>query len=311
MSSPNENWYSHLVAQSRTDAIYTLIHSYLTPEWEPNHDLDFVVVRRGSLPDGLKDIPPKHFSKKLKTEQYCFPGNDYVLLHNYQLTDYLHHAQWAAVVEDFEGREFIELRYNWTEEAEDLMRYPPAYYKDRPPRRTKPVDMPILKQAPQSPREAALLQAYDLLQKGEQKLLASYLAEAGHRFLDEQQIPVGENSAEVLHMVARRMMGYNIVAMVYAWNGFINKAAEVDALYIHHPPLWDYLQDYIEPYLELLMAKGQRDYLQHLFGDADFRRRFLSHYEAFVSLFINDRYELTRMGDVVNIINRVNHSVYR
>lgn len=306
--SPNENWYGHLVAQSRNDNIYTLIHNYLVPHWEPNHDFDFVVVRKTALPEKLQPIPSSHISKKLPPGKYCFPGNDYVLLHNYHLTEYLYHAEWAKVIEDFEEREYIELRYDWTEEAKHLNHYPPAYFGNVPMPNRKPDVMPIQLEAPQTEEEEALLVAYRLLQKGVSKEEAMKYAEAGKSFLDAQEVTVSGDSAEALQQVARRMMGYNIVAMVYAWNNQINKAAAIDEMYIHHPPMWDYLEEYIQPYLEMLIVKKQTDYLQFLFKDVEFRKRFLPHYEAYISLLVDDTYEMTRMGQVVNIINRVNNA---
>lgn len=127
MQSPNDDWYAHLVEQSRNDNIYSLIHNFLEPDWWPNHELDFVVVRRSQLPDHLKNIPADHISKKLSQDQYCFPAGDYVLLDNYHLTEYLYFAKWAQFIEDAEGRDFIELRYDWTEEAKKCMESPPAY----------------------------------------------------------------------------------------------------------------------------------------------------------------------------------------
>ena len=124
----------------------------------------------------------------------------------------------------------------------------------------------------------------------------------------KQNIIVNENSAEVFHQLARQMMGYNIVAMVYAWNDRIDNAAAVDALYIFHPPLWDYLEDYINPYLEMLMVKKQKGYLHYLFNDQAFQKRFLSHYEAFISLFVDNTYPLTCIGEVVAIINRISNA---
>jgi hypothetical protein len=182
-----------------------------------------------------------------------------------------------------------------------------------PPPKTKPVPLPIQHQPPQSEEEAALLKAYELLQKGIQKEEALQYAEIGEAFLDKQHIIINENSTEPLHQLARRMMGYNIVAMVYAWNNRVSDAAAIDALYIFYPPLWDYLEDHIPPYLEMLMVKGWEDYLHYLFKDKDFRKRFLSHYEAYVSLFVNGNYTLTCVGEVVGIINRVNKtsSVYK
>jgi hypothetical protein len=307
MSSPKENWYGHLVGQSRTNDIYTLIHHYLQPDWEPNHDLDFVTVRRSQLPDQLPEIPAKHLSKKLLPENYCFPASDYILLHNYHLTEYLYHANWATIIEDFEGREFIELHYDWTEEAKYYYNYPLAYYGKMLPQIPKPEALPIQSQPPESPEEAALILAYNLLQEGTRKQEALEYAEIGRSFLDTQSVVVSENIAGALHQLARRMMGYNIIAMVYVWNNQINKAAEVDALYLHHTPIWNHIEDYIKPYLEMLMAKKQVDYLKHLFSDKEFRQRFLAHYEAFVSLNFDDRYPVTQMGHVIDIINRVNN----
>lgn len=285
MASPDRNWYRHLVGQSSHDNIYTLIHSYLVPDWEPNHELDFVVVRKKNLPAHLKDIPQKNISKKLSKEGYCFPGNDYVLLHNYKLTQYLDAAKWAIIIEDFEDSSFIELFFEKTEESEAIT-----------PAQLKP---------PASEDEKALITAYKLLSEGEDKQLALQYAERGKFFLDNQVIEVNENSVEALQLIERRMLGYNIIAMVFAWNNQINKAASADAIYIHHPALWNKLAEYIESYLEMLMIKRQQDYLHHLFGDIEFRQRFLAYYEAFISLFVNDKYVLTRTSKVINIINRV------
>jgi len=59
----------------------------------------------------------------------------------------------------------------------------------------------------------------------------------------------------------------------------------------------------------MLMIKKSLDYVQYLFSDKAFRKRFLAHYEAYVSLFVNDTYPLTRIHDVVGIINRVNNPI--
>lgn len=306
MSSPNQDWYGHLVAQSKTDAIYTLIHTHLTPDWEPNHDLDFVVVRQNALPQPLRDIPSKHISRKLKKEDYCFPGEDYVLLHNYQLTDYLHAAQWACIVEDFQERSFIELRFDWTNEAEENWQHPPAYQYAAPPKRdTAPSDAQRL--PPESEEETALIYAYQLLRDATNKELALSYARTGKAFLDSQLIEVDLTSELALQKIERRMLGYNIVAMVAVWNEAMDLASSADAQYLHHPAVWDKLDVYIRNYLELLMIKGQSYYLEVAFASPDFRQRFLAHYEAYVSLFVNSDYPLTTMMEVVGIINRVNN----
>jgi hypothetical protein len=304
MSLPNKNWYSHLVAQSRTNDIYNLIHMCLVPDWRQDHDLDFVVVHKNDLPEGLKNIPANHISKKLKPEQYCFPGHDFVLLHNYQLTEYLYAAKWAKIIEDFEEREFILLCYQWTDEAEYIRSHPPAYpfsHHFAPP---VPAGSPL----PVTSEDYPLFMAYELLQSGTSRAQALEFAEQGKAFLDSQHITVSQDAGDSWQHLTRQMKGYNIVAMVYAWNDQINKAAAVDELYIHHPSIWQPLADWIKPYLEMLLVKKQEDYLQYLFADVQFRNYFLGHYEAFVSLFINEACELTCMGEVVGIINRVNNT---
>lgn len=304
MSSPNENWYAHLVAQSRTNDIYTLIHQFLTPDWEPGHNYDFVVVRLSDLPEALKPVPPQHISKKLKPADYCFPANDFVLLHNYKLTDYLHQAKWAKIIEDFEDRSFIQLCYQWTSEAEYIWYHPPAYPFSHSNRQPEEPSETI----PVTSDDYPLFMAYELLQSGTSRKQALQFARQGQAFLDAQQIPANANKEEAANQLSRLLAGYNIVAMVYAWNNLINDAAKMDALYIHEASLWPRLDLQIRPYLEMLMVKGQQDYLEHLFADAAFRKYFIAHYEAFVSLFVDPAYCLTYMGEVVGIINRVRNT---
>lgn len=304
MSSPNEDWYAHLVAQSRTDDIYTLIHQFLTPDWEPGHNLDFVVVRLNDLPDKLKPIPPQHLSQKLKPAQYCFPRNDFVLLHNDKLTDYLHHAKWAKTIEDFEERSFIQLCYQWTGEAEYVWHHPPAYPFSQQPGQPQPPSERI----PVTSNDYPLFMAYEFLQSGISREQALEFARQGQSFLDAQQTTIHANADESLSLQTRRLIGYNIVAMVYAWNNLINEAATIDALYIHHADLWPRLDAQLRPYLEMLMAKNQQEYLGQLFADNAFRNYFIAHYEAFVSLFINPDYQLTCAGEVVGIVNRVRNT---
>ena len=281
MPLPNEDWYSHLVAQSRNDNIYDLIHTFLTPEWEPNHDLDFVTVRESQLPEVLKNFPPDHLSKKLEKEDYCFPGNDNLLLDNYQLTEYLFNAKWARIIEDFEGREFIELCYVWDKEAQQSWDEPPAYAKVKSPYNKEiPEPLPAKDFSLMDEKEQSLAIAYQLLQQGENRELALQHAITGKEFLDENRIPFNGETDSLFHEVIRQMIGYNIVAMVFAWNDQIDKAAQADAIYIHHPAVWAYLEPYIIPYLEMLMVKKQEDYLNSLFSDFNFRQRFFPHYEV-------------------------------
>lgn len=286
MSSPNNNWYSHLVAQSRTNHIYTLIHEYIPHNWKPLHNFDFVIVRQSNLPANLSIVPAKHISQKLPKQHYCFAHNDYIILHNYHLTEYLEAAKAAVITEDAKKRSFIELLF----QKESLHDNYPSIAGGL------------------EEEEINLVLAYQLLQKGINRGLALEYAQKGERFLDNHRIEMGDNSGETLQKIMRQMTGYNIVAMVYAWNNQMANAAAVDIIYIHHPELWNILERYIKPYLEMLMIKRELDYVKYLFSDKGFRNHFLAHYEAFVSLFIDETFPLTRLHEVVGIINSVNNA---
>lgn len=307
MSTPNQNWYSHLVAQSRNDNIYSLIHNFLTPEWEPNHHFDFMVVHQDDLPASLGKELAKHLSRKLPVGQYCFSAPGYFVLHNYKLTEYLYHATWAKMLEDLEGNSFILLRYQWTEEAARILKHPPAYSVGQPPIEQQQQTIAIQQRPPSCAEEEALIEAYDLLQKCVERDRAMLLADKGKAFLDNQPLIYEADAENALQQLTRKLMGYNIVAMVYAWNNKIDMAAEVDSLYIHHPPMWQYIADPIKTYLEMLMAKSAIEYLKHLFSEQSFRQRFQGHYEAYMSLFVDETFPLSRMTQVINIINRVNN----
>ena len=296
------DWYKHLVNQSRTDHIYDLIHGGLSADWDPGHALDFVVVRKRNLPAAYNgEVPPEDVSKKLRASEYCFPGEDYVLLNNRRLTEYLEAAKSMRPIMDFKDREFIELLFEYAEpERRARDNEPGQLFPD--PYETTPEEL--------EDSEEGLRIAYGLLVKGEDRELALRYAEVGKAFLDDNLIQV-DSENDVLSEVCRQMMGYNIVAMVYAWNAKFDIAAKVDQMYIHNPLIWDELEETIRPYLEMLIAKKQVDYLQFLFKDTAFKERFLAHYEAFISLLVNPEFEWTLMNEIVPIINRVNNSMGR
>ncbi|MBL7691445.1 MAG: hypothetical protein JNM41_07615 [Flavipsychrobacter sp.] len=302
MARRRKDWYEHLVDQSANDGIYTLIHGYLPHNWEPGHELDMVVLRLGDLPAKLGTIPGMHISQRLRKEDYCFPGDDYVLLDDFQLTPYLKAARRMQIVEDFEEREFIELLFT-NEPKEDI-----ADDEEPQERRSIP-DYRTVTPATLDNKEDAIGIAYELLKNANERELALEYARMAETFLDGKGVIIGENIDKDLYEVIRIMLGYNVVAMVYAWNNKIEDAARIDEHYLRYPNVWDTLNDYINPYLEMLMAKKQADYLHFLFEDRDFRNKFLAHYEAYISLLVNDRYELTRMQEVVGIINRVNNAL--
>ncbi|MCW3124171.1 MAG: hypothetical protein JWQ38_3663 [Flavipsychrobacter sp.] len=302
ISRRKKDWYEHLVDQSATDHIYILIHGYLPHDWEPDHELDMVVLRTGDLPPKLSTIPDNHISLRLTKENYCFPGDDYVLLDDFQLTPYLEAARRMKIVEDFDEREYIELLF--TNEPDEYL----ADDEEPQERRLIP-DYRTVTPALLENKEDAIGIAYELLRTANERELAYEYAKVAEAFLNSKGVIIGDDVDKDLYEVIRIMLGYNVVAMVYAWNDEIDEAAIIDDRYLRYPNVWDALKNYISPYLEMLMAKKQGDYLTFLFHDADFKNKFLAHYEAYISLFVDDSYELTRMQEVVGIINRINNAL--
>lgn len=304
MAYEDGDWYQHLVDQSRTDYIYTLIYCYLKPDWEPRHNLDFVVLQKDQLPPEKfpEGIPASHIALPIPKEKYSFPGDNYILLDNEHLTDYLEAAREMKIVEDKEGRQFIELVFKKKEKKQN------AVFSIQPE-----IDIKTITPQTLPKQEDALYVAYELLRTHSDKKRALEYARIAEDFLDKRKVYINEMSEIGLLNIEHKMVGYNIVSMVYAWNGLISDAAIIDSQYLFHPNLWDRLEATIEPYLEMLMAMGETEYVKNIFKDTAFRKRFLAHYEAFVSLFISDVFPLTKQYEVFGIINRVNHSkeIYR
>jgi len=298
----NTDWYEHLVDQSKTDHIYDLIHGcYPLNDWTPNHDYDFVVLRLNDMPATLSQtIPEHHISTDLNRELWCFPGDDYILLNSDFLTDYLEAARRFSIVEDFEGREFIEL----------LFTYNPDDYVDYESEAQAPIPVPDYRTVTPDTLtniEDAIGIAYELLRTAKERTLAFEYATIAETFLNDKMILISEDANSGLYETVRLMLGYNVVAMVYAWNNKIHEAARADEKYLLYPNVWEALSGHIGSYLEMLIAKRQANYLEFIFRDKDFRKEFLPHYEAYISMLVNDLYEITRMHDVVGIINRVNN----
>ncbi len=290
-----DDWYQHLVDQSGHDGIYDLIHEYLPHNWKPGHDLDFVVLstNRFLMETGYPFIEDD-ISETLAKKDYSFPSADYVLLDNDSIGKYLDMARAMHIVTDAKGREFIELLFMAPKEE-------PQTYEEGTTTDAASWDM-----APD--KDGAIFAAYERLKVPCEKEEAYRYAQLAEAFLDSKRVPIVDNVNASLFEAKRILFGYNVVAMVYAWNDKMDDAAIVDSYYILYPHVWNELEGQIEAYLGLLMAKGQRDYLKYLFSDLPFRKRFLPHYEAYISLLVDDTYPLTRMREVVGIINRVNNA---
>jgi hypothetical protein len=295
MTKRNRDWYEILVDQSGHDGVYDLIHGYIPHDWNPDHDLDFVIISTATFlgvtgsPFDINDV-----SETLEMTDYTFPAPDHVLISNERLTRYLNNSKAIQIVEDAEGRKFLELLL--LRPKEEVAGYEAGETSD-----AAQWDM-----APD--KDGAIFAAYERLKVPCEKEEAYRYAKLAETYLDSKRVPIVDNVSASLFEAKRILFGYNVVAMVYAWNDKMDDAAIVDSYYILYPHVWNELEGQIHAYLGLLIARGQSDYLKCLFADQPFRKRFLPHYEAYISLLVDDTYPLTRMQEVVGIINQVNNA---
>lgn len=294
------DWYQHLVNQSDTDHIYDLIHEYIPGDWHPGHDLDFVVLRKSEWPAHfLHEVPTEHLSTAFAANDYGFPAADYLVLHNDHLTAYLEKATAMRPIVDSANRGFIELFFQKKPAVKRISRA--TMQPDIPdPYQNKPWELDDL--------QDGLLIAYDMLQKGEDRELALQYAQAGLGFLESTRVQLSDGG-EVMGQISNRMMGYNIIAMVYAWNDRIREAAAIDAHYLRNPLVWHALEAHIKAYLTMLMAKRCDKYLAFLFEDPVFRQQFRAHYEAYRSV-LDPHFEWTQslISEIVPVLNLVKNS---
>lgn len=113
-----DSWYDWLVKQSKTDHIYSLIHNSLLLDLEINHDGDFVVLKKSTLPDDLKNVPEENISKGDGFKKKNDDLSDYILLDNNYLTAYLEAATRMDVIKNSKLENFIELEF-----TEEVMEY--------------------------------------------------------------------------------------------------------------------------------------------------------------------------------------------
>lgn len=281
--SDRECWHRHLVEQSKSDHIYGLIQEYLPPDFTLNHHGDYVAIAKDELPEALMGNLHLHLSKE-KNKASTFTYNNIVVLDNSCLTDYLETAKKMDVICDINGFRFIKLTFNKeTEEVEA--------------------------------KEEVLKKCRDILIGNDDKTLALPYAEAAMEYLEKQlqeiksspDLLIANRNKDLVQRLFEILMGFNIPAAAFAWNGLQEKAKQADKQYIHVPPLWDSLKTTIEPYLELLIASNWQDYLAWIFSSAEFRQYFNNHYEAFLSVCIDTEYPLSDPSAFVGIYNRIQH----
>jgi hypothetical protein len=278
-------WYSLLEFESSTDTIYDLMHVYLEADWEWNHQYDLVVIHIDAHFLNLypKGIPEKHRSTTLKTSDYAFEKNSMVLIKNNCIRYYIENAKQLKINRDLYDREFIQLVFTKPERRKAIS------FKDTALLPHNVIELDILLQA-----------AYNELQQFGDKKKALVLVERSATLLEQWQI-AGETE-EIINQLIRKMAAFNIVAMVYAWNGKIDMACELDNEYLYNPTVWVSLEEVINGYLIMLMAMKQEEYLAYIFSHEDFKNEFFAQYEAYVSLFINPHYEWVMKRKAMEIL---------
>jgi len=150
----------------------------------------------------------------------------------------------------------------------------------------------------------SLMHCWALVTKCQHKQLALELAVKGQAYLDKKRLACTDVDERI-----KISFGYNIVSVAYVWNNCFDEAAITDSYYIRIHPFYAHMDEVIKPYLEMLIAKKQTEYLEYLFGIEQFKQHFLTHYEAYISLLVNPHYECSRMLKMVPIINRINNGL--
>jgi hypothetical protein len=288
------NWYQVLVDQSKNDRIYDLIHNNIPGDLCTGDEAGFVVIDPRDMPGNPTTIPMRHLAKTMTD----FNEGGLMLLKNNCLGIYLEAATSMAVYEGTEHH-YILLSFKPAE---------PRYYDDEDEDEDDD-QLPGIIIDPNNPEEIfdeedSLMHCWALITKCRHKQLALELAVKGHDFLDKKRLTSTDAEGRV-----RTAIGYNIVSVAYAWNNCFDDAAITDSYYINNPELYPHMAEAIAPYIEMLIAKKQAAYLEHLFKNEALKQCFLPHYEAYISLLVNPNYECSRMRDMVPIINRVNNGL--
>ncbi len=279
-----DDYYQVLVDQSKTDHIYTLIHNGLSHDFIPKDPDGFVLVNPNELVDILKPFNQKHVVKEISIR-----NKKYVMLKNRALTNYLEAGFKFEEVESKPHRyallHFFPTKKDLAIQRTNLKRYAQENLR-----------------AQLFEEDKQLLTCWHYIVKRIYKRRALNLARKGHIYLDARR-KTTSNKNEIIKIST----GYNILSIAYSWNNCFKEAAITDAYYIFNKKLYPYMQMVISPYLEMLIAKKQYNYLQALFENADLKRYFLAHYEAYISLAVNPHYRCKKMNEMIDIINRINN----
>jgi hypothetical protein len=286
-------WYSLLECESSTDAIYDLLHGDLDADWEWTHTYDLVVINVDDNFSTLlpKGIPDKHRSTKLISSEYAFEKNSMVLIKDSCIRHYIENAKQLKINIDLYDREFIQLIFTEPERRKAISFINAILLPDN-----------VLE------LQSLLPEAYNELKQFGDKAKALDIVTKSSILLEQWQI--AGTPEEILNQIIHKMAGYNIAAMVYAWNGKVDRACQIDNEYLYNPALWASLEEVINGYLIMLMAMKHEEYLTYIFSHEVFKKQFFAQYEAYISLFINPNYEWTMKRKAMEILMLVGRVKY-
>lgn len=282
-------WYEWLVEQSRTDHIYNLIHNYLTPDFCPAGNYDFVLLAFNDLPEILLKHVSCAYYNSSRREIKMIDDTKYIVISNNHLTEYLEAARQMCVIEDEEANSYIQLIFTQ-----------PVYETEDDEDEEKHLDNKI-----EGHPDDVLKLCWDLIVAGKDRAQALAYALVGESFLSNRQQALAASGGS-LKEVIRLSTGFNIISVAYAWNNRFEEAAKCDEQYLLKPYLWSHMEKVIESYLEMLMIKKHTVYLDHLFSNPEFKKHFYVHYETYMSVK-DPNFEWTKMREIMPILNRVNN----
>jgi hypothetical protein len=282
-----DDWYEWLVQQSRTDHIYDLIHNYLSQDFSPVKG-DFVLVAFEDLPQILQTITGAYYNAS-RRQVLVIEAEKYVVISNDHLTEYLETARQMKVVEDDQSNAYIRLLFTKPENED-------SEEDDIEDHSTKIEAHP----------DDVLKLCWDLIVAGKDKEQALYYALVGEAFLADRQRELAQSGGAISEVI-RVSIGFSIVSASYIWNDKVSDAAKCDENYLFKPYLWSHMDATIKGYLELLMIRKNIHYLDFLFGDLEFRKHFIVHYETHMSI-VNPNFEWSKMREIVPVLNRINNN---
>ena len=137
---------------------------------------------------------------------------------------------------------------------------------------------------------------------------ALWFAVKGKEYLDAKEVS-GDTADEMMDQLYRNGMGYQIVATAFVWNERYAEAFDLEEHFLKHPGFGVSFKEYIGHYMVMLMIKEQKEHLNYLFKDIQFKYAFLPWWEAYMSLLVDPNTTITRMNETVAIINQVNSGV--